>query len=407
MALELTDQVNTIERALGECMVETASVVLRTWLNELGENNPYEDALLAIRKRYQELFTQWLNIDDPNAEAVLNKLTGDAYQLADAVYVDLRLKRGLSPHMHGFSPDSPQSIVNYFQNCIQFRQEDFDWLRDIMMNEEQASVALLAVSSLAKNLRECFCIDAFLTLIEGINAVNEVVADQCITNVLSLLIHYDVRIDFFPQIQDAFTNAVGSMDDLGDHFFEVLCAFVTMSTKNWLEDYAKGYENFDWLPDSIQKLIKAVDLKDNKIFLDWVPKEEKDYMSELVNNLPNTWLYEVMVSGNPSRENALAFVGVQSGYRDYMWNHPDVAEQVYRDVLRKGTNNPMDYINYAHCMLLKGDRMMAYENYKQARQLSGSLKDFYGLFRPDRRALVEHGVPLDYVYALEDNLVNG
>ena len=51
--------------------------------------------------------------------------------------------------------------------------------------------------------------------------------------------------------------------------------------------------------------------------------------------------------------------------------------------------------------------MMAYENYKQARQLCGSLRDFYDLFRPDRRALVEHGVPLDYVYALEDNLVVG
>ena len=162
------------------------------------------------------------------------------------------------------------------------------------------------------------------------------------------------------------------------------------------------------MPESLQKLVEAVGIKDDyQTFYSWVPKEEVAYMTELVNNLPQTWLYEVMISGNTAREKTLAFVGVKSGYRDYMWNQPEVAEQVYRDMLRKGTDQPIDYINYAHCLLLKGDRMMAYENYKQARQLSGSLKHFYELFRPDRRALVEHGVPLEYVYALEDNLVNG
>jgi len=113
------------------------------------------------------------------------------------------------------------------------------------------------------------------------------------------------------------------------------------------------------------------------------------------------------VNGNEAKENTLAFVGLQCGYRDMMWNHPELGERVYRDLLRKGSDKPQDYVNYAHCLLLKGDRMMAYENYKQARQLCGSLRDFYDLFRPDRRALVEHGVPLDYVYALEDNLVVG
>ena len=86
---------------------------------------------------------------------------------------------------------------------------------------------------------------------------------------------------------------------------------------------------------------------------------------------------------------------------------PEAAEQMFKHILRDGTDKPIDYINYAHCLLMRGDRMMAYENYKQARQLSGSLRDFYELFRPDRRQLVEHGVPLDDVYLIEDNLING
>lgn len=408
MSQELTEQVNTIERALGECMIETASVMLRTWMNELGENNPYEEALHTIRTRYNELFTRWLNVDDPEAETELNKLTGDMYQLADAVYVDLRLMRGLSPKMHGFSPDSPQSIVNYFQNCIQLRPHDFEWMREMLNNEQQTSQALLAVSSLAKNLRECFSMDAFITLIEGMNAPSEMVADFCAHQVLMLLIHYDVRIDFFPQIQDAFMNAVSAMDDMGDRLFGTLCALVSMSRRNWLQDYAQGLAAFGWMPESLQKLLDAVGIKDDyKTLAEWVPKEEEQYMAELVNNLPGTWLYEVFVSGNPAREKELAYVAVRSGYRDYMWAHPDIAEQVYRDILRDGTDKPADYINYAHCLLLKGDRMMAYENYKLARQMCGALKPFYELFRPDRRALVEHGVPLEHVYAIEDNLVQG
>ena len=408
MANELADQVNTIERSLGECMIETASTVIRMWLNELGDNNPYEEALQTIRKTYHDLFVTWLNVDDPKAEKALNKVTGDAYQLADAVYADIRLKRGLSPQMHGFSRQSPDSILHYFENCIQLQPEDLEWLHDAMNSEEQASSALIAIMALTRNLRECFSIDAFITLIEGMTSQNEVVADLCTTNVITLLIHYDIRIDFFPQIQDAFLNALTAIGDQGDHVFEVLCAFVDCSKKAWLEDFAMGMVPFSWMPPEVQKLVEMANMRDSVDLLqEWAPKEETKYMEELVNNLPDTWLYEVLVSGNEAKENTLAFVGLQCGYRDMMWNHPELGERVYRDLLRKGSDKPQDYVNYAHCLLLKGDRMMAYENYKQARQLCGSLRDFYDLFRPDRRALVEHGVPLDYVYALEDNLVVG
>ena len=82
---------NTIERALGECMVETAATVVRVWLNELGEINPYEQALHSIRTRYHEVFVKWLNIDDPEAESELDKITGEMYQLCDAVYADIVL----------------------------------------------------------------------------------------------------------------------------------------------------------------------------------------------------------------------------------------------------------------------------------------------------------------------------
>ena len=405
---ELSAQVNTIERALGECMIETAATVIRLWLNELGESNPYEEALHSIRTRYQQLFSQWLNVDDPNAGKELDKLTGDMYQLADAVYADIRLKRGLSPQMHGFNPNAIASVLNYFQNCIQLQPSDLQWLEDAMKDPKRQSFALIAITALTRNLRECFSQNAIFTLIEGMDTEVETVANHCIMNLLTLLVHYDVRIDFFPQIQEAFEAKMASMEDDGDRVFDMLCAVVEFSNKTLLEDYATGALPLSWLPESMQRLVQASGIQnDPKTFYSWVPKAETEYMSGLVTNLPDTWLYEALVGDDTGKAKHLAYVALQCGYRDYMWLQPDVAEQVYRDRLRDGANQPIDYINYAHCLLIKGDRMMAVENYRLARQACGSLRDFYALFRPDRRSLVDRGVPLDFVYFIEDNMVKG
>lgn len=405
---ELGSQVNTIERALGECMIETASAVVRVWLNELGEGNRYEQALLSIRKRYQDLFTRWLNIDDPEAEKELDKLTGEMYQLADAVYADIRLKRGLSPQMHGFNPQAVSSVMNYFQNCIQLQPEDLQWLEEAMRDPKQTSAALIAITSLTRNLRECFSEDAILSLMEGVDSEVEVVANHCMANILSLLIHYDVRIDFFPNIQDAFESKMAMMDDDGNKAFEVLCTLVEYSKKSLLEDYATGMLPLNWLPESMQKLVQASGImNDIGTLYSWVPKAEVEYMTELVNNLPGTWIYQIVVGSNTEKENYLVQLATRCGYRDYMWMQPHMAGIVYRDKLREGAEQAIDYLNYAHCLLMQGDRMMAFENYRLARQASGSLKDFYALFRPDRRALVDHGVPIDFVYFIEDNLVKG
>ena len=44
---------------------------------------------------------------------------------------------------------------------------------------------------------------------------------------------------------------------------------------------------------------------------------------------------------------------------------------------------------------------------RQARQLCGNVKDFFNLFRPDRRQLVDCGVPVEFIYLIEDQLLKG
>lgn len=404
MAQTLEEQVNTIERALGECMIEHALVIIRAWLTELGENNPYEEAFADIHTKYNDFFARWLTTEDPNAAEEIRGLTGDTYQLFDAVYSSIRLQRGLSPSMHGFNAESPQSVMNYFANSIQLRQEDYDWLHEVLYDEQKMSISLMAVNSLMRSLRECFNLDSFMAIIDGIGSDNEIVSDQCLANAFTLVIQYDVRIVFFPQLQNALINAIVEQDDSGEHAFEVLCAIVRSVAPSGVD--SKIEEALGKLPEMLRDLFEKMGMKDEAGSIQaFVPKTEQEYMGGLVAMLPNTWLYEAMVLGNTEREAEMLALFLRMGNRELMWEHPGMAENYYLQVLRGGSNEVNDYLNYAHCLMLKGDRMLAYEYYKQARQLCSSTKDFFALYRPDRKQLVDCGVPVEYIYLIEDQLL--
>ena len=408
MSQKLDDQIATIEKALGERMIDHALVIVRSWLNELGENNPYEQAYEDLRKAYSELFSQWLTSGDPEHDVELNRLTGNAYRLVDAAYVSLRLQRGLSPDMHGFNNQSPQSVMQYFSFCLQLKEEDYQWMHNVCNDTRQAAIALMAVSALSKNVRECFNERALLALIEGINGENEVVAEQCLANVLIILAHYDVRIDFFPELQNAFMDAVSSMDDEGEDAFHTLCALVRSVKYNWRDSIASGELKVEDLPDELQSLLELTGDKENMDgVVSWMPATEQAYMQGLVDMLPDTWVYSALIGDSQERIRQIAIVYLSVGRMDLLWDHTDVAARWLRKQLRDGSSSPMDYINYGHCMLLQGDKMMAYEHYRQARNMCKSPKDFFALYRPDRRALVDNGIPLETVYLLEDQLING
>ena len=48
---------------------------------------------------------------------------------------------------------------------------------------------------------------------------------------------------------------------------------------------------------------------------------------------------------------------------------------------------------------------MAFENYLEAKRQCKSTRTFFDLFRPDRKMLVEKGIPLEQVYLMEDHLL--
>lgn len=404
MAQTIEEQITTVERALGERMIEHALVVVRSWLNELGGNHPYETAFASIQSRYRKVFSDWLSADDEQTDEALNGLTGEAYQLVDAVYADIRLKRGLSPDMHGFNPENMESVVHYFSNCLRLKAEDYQWLHDVLRDENHSAMGLLALGAMVSNLRECFSIDGILAVIDGMLTDREVVSEQCMAYAFTLLIHYDIRIDFFPQIQDAFIKALREVDEDGEHAFEVLCAFVR-SVHYRPEREEEREAVIEQLPEDLRSMLAMLGVDHGAPIVSWMPKSEQEYMEGLVQILPGTWLYDVIVGGDPLRESNIAATYLVIGHMDLMWDKVSIAEACLVKTLRAGSNNPRDYINYGHCLLLKGDRMMAFENYKQARQMCKNSKEFLNLFRPDRAALVNHGVPVEQIYLIEDQML--
>lgn len=406
MAQSLEEHMATIERALGERMIEHALVVVRSWLNELGENNPYERAFGDIQSNYETLFNEWLTSDNPQREEQLDRLTGDTYRLVDASYSSMRLKRGLSPDMHGFNRENPQSVMQYFSFCLNIREEDFEWMRQAMNDSDHAAIALMAVAALAKNIRDNFSERAMMVLIEGVNCENDVVAEQCLANLLILMAHYDVRIDFFPELQNAFYSAIDDMDDSGEQAFHTLCALVRSVKTNWRENIASGELKIEDLPEELQSLLELTGEKDNiQGVVSWIPASEQEYLMGLIEILPDTWIYSALIGDDAERASHMAIIYLSIGRMDLLWNHPEVAAKWLVNQLREGSKSPIDYINYAHCLLLQGDRMMAYEYYKQARQLCKGSKEFFALFRPQRGELVEHGIPVEQVYLIEDKLL--
>lgn len=406
MPQTIEEQIVMIERSLGERMVDHALAVVRAWMNEIGESNPFEKVYAEIQQDYQEIFSRWVSADDEGLDKELDMLTGRTYTLVDAVYAAIRLQRGLSPLMHSFDQYNIQSVMHYFSNHVHPLPQDLEWLETIIRDPHRGATALMAVSSIAHGLRQCFSEASILTLIEGINTGADVIAEQCLSNVILLLAHYDVRIDFFPEIQNAFANALAEMNDDGEQAFQTLCSLVLATNDEWLKNLTVKELKAEDMPQELQSLLSQAGEESHLNGIQSIiTNSEKEYMRSIIDILPDTWVYSVVVGESYERQNQMALTYLTVGRMDMLWDNIELASRWLLEHLRKGANTPQDYINYGHCLLLQGDRVMAVENYRQARQLCKSSKEFYNLFRPDRKALVDHGVPIEAVYLIEDQLL--
>ena len=399
--MKLTEQLDTIEHALGERMIAHAMVIVRQWATEL-DSELHLRRIDQLELNYKYVFDYYLSADDPDRENLLDKMTAEAYRITDDVYADLRVRRGMSPDMHGFNPENPQSVMRYFNACLHITHEDFDWLRTVANYQDNTAIAIAATAALAQNLRECFNESAIAALIDVAGADNHLVADQALASLILLLAHYDVRIDFFPNLQDAFQAVV----DDGTRAFEAMCAIIRSTKMNIHDVIASGELTMDDLPEPLKELLGTEGHSLNIESIEsWMPASESEYMAGIVTLLPATWVYSVIMGDNTERQERVEMVYLSIGKMDLLWDDTERAEEWLVKRLCSDKASPMDYINYGHCCFVRGDRLMAYENYLEARQRCKNAKEFFGLFRPDRHHLLERGIPVEQIYMMEDQML--
>jgi len=398
----IENQINTIERALGERMINHALVVVQQWVTQIGDMS-YVERIDQIDRNYEQVFGYYLSIEDPERDKILDDLTTETYRLVDEVYASIRVNYGLSPNIHNFNPEHLDSVIRYFSSCVQIQPDDFDWLRQKLESSADNKTLLAATVSLGRNLRECFSEDAMLYMVDAAASANTIIADQAMASLILLLAHYDVRIDFFPTITEAFEAAVGD----GERAFEILMALIRSINVNIRDLMANSELDMDNLPEPIQELLGMDGNKPDSLekIVSWMPESEKEYLAGVMAMLPDTWVFSLIVGENETRIQEIQKVYLLAGKMDLLWDQLDVAEQLLVERLSSNKATTMDYINYGHCCFVRGDRMMAFENYREARIRCKSAKSFFTMFRPDRRFLVEHGVPLDQVYLMEDKLL--
>ncbi len=400
--MTLEEQRDTIERALGERMLNHAFVIIHQWLQEIGFQQ-YGDRLQSLEHNYHAVFNYYLSADDPDRDAVLDEMTAATYRLCDDVYVDVCLARGRYPQVVGFNPDNVQSVIRYFSSCARLREEDLDWFTTVALTEPRPAIALIAMAAMAHILRDCFSEEVIIRIIEAIGSDNLMIREQATATSMILLAHYDVRIDFFPHLQKAFLDAIGD----GEQAFMTLCMFAKMlnhDTRSFLQENNIKQED---LPDTIRELL-GEDTTEAELdsVVSWVPNGEDDYMFGMISLMPETWVFEVLVADNEQRMQRIARAYLKAGIMDMWWDNLEDAEPIILSNLRSAHPLPKDYINYGHICFLRGDKVLAYENYREARRLLGSARDFLRDFRPHRRFLVDRGISLEDVYFMEDQLLN-
>ena len=307
------EQYTTAEGALSQCMIHHAAAIMAGWAKKIGIE-PYAARLNSLEESYDRIFEWFVAQNDPDRDDQLGILTGKAFLLLDEIYRKYCAQENISVH-----------IYPHFDEVF----ESIDW--------EEPSQSIETYGEL-----------------------------------LNLLVLKDNRVDFFPDFQERFEEAIGD----GSMTLSIILAIIDSIGK-------------------IRNITKGISLSNHM------------YPDRFLDNLPDSWLFEVVVGEDETRLKDLVIAYLKVGRMDLGWYNLEIADKWLVKRLRTKRATARDYLNYGHCCwLIRNDRVMAYENYRTARQMYGSAKEFFSVFRPDRRCLADHEIPLDYIYLMEDQLLS-
>ena len=108
---------------------------------------------------------------------------------------------------------------------------------------------------------------------------------------------------------------------------------------------------------------------------------------------------DVLYPGNMQVMRAIAWCA-------FISSDNEQARSYYQKIMASENRKMIDFLNCGHFLFVQGERAEAFRHYRQALSLSDSLKAFLSVFRPDRRILLEKGIPTSDIYLMEDQLIS-
>lgn len=400
---------------LGERMLRHADSVLRGWANELNDLSFFA-RLDRLQEQYDQSWQTYLTetVNDGMAgeevQRAMNVLTHRYFLLSDELYDRIRLKRGEVPDMHGFGKDNVDSVTTYFARNLNRKNEDLDWIYSIAQDDDHQAMAVSAIAALAVNLKTGFWEEGVHLLLD-VAELDTLAGQQALAQAMLITALFDLRLDYFDEINDRWVALAEKKADI---------------TVAAMEALVGQSEVAEQLPETwIFSLICDTDEKRCRLAHEYLRRDMREQAFDgcLMNRT------DMCGTDDALRADMLLY--------DDLW---DEALGVYQDIVARGEDTPNvrfrmawcalltgdytlaekmmiarlrdtdnvrkeDYINYGHLCWLRGDRVTAYENYREARRLCKDLKEWKAAFCPDRKVISQLGIPLDEVYLMEDRLL--
>ena len=234
-------------------MLGHAFTLLRPWVKDLVKQpggHALSDRLQSLEKNYRYVVDYFMSAeDDPHREEVTESLIHEAFLLLDDVYLEKRLKDSTSyefrqmlqfqsspvgPQVDGEDNiDGPPQVFRFFWLTKHLEDFDLDVLDEYIHNPQMEEEALLGLSGQTLNLLRCFSqegLQFLLTVCAGKHALP--IMERAWVGLLLVLIHYDVRLRYFPEPMNVFQDILATGEG-SSYALHALSALVRTSGVKW------------------------------------------------------------------------------------------------------------------------------------------------------------------------------
>jgi len=235
---------NAASRSLSGRMLGHALAVMRPMAQDLGDAS-FTERLDAIRRNYRYVADYFMSgSDDPQRSEVIRSLVREAYELLDDMYLRQRQKESLSYEFREMlrpvegSANAEDAFRYFWLGPVD--QPHLDRFMALVSDPEMEDEALMAVSALTLSLLRSFSELGILTLLRAAEPqFSQCVRERAWVSAILVLLNYDERLRFFPDIVSALQDLLDEEDGRVYACTATTCIVRTLGT-----DWANGaYES--------------------------------------------------------------------------------------------------------------------------------------------------------------------